>query len=131
MPYQTIEVRKSTPNIGAEIAAIDLSKPVSNQQFQDVHDALMENLVIFFREQRLSPERHKEFGLRFGKLHVHPAAPGLSPKMSDDSLQRVRVQEGQLLQTSSLNPSYLGVMCAGSRPRAYCIAMSLFRASST
>ena len=78
MPYQTIEVRRSTPNIGAEIAAIDLSRPLSNQQFQDIHDALVEHLVIFFRDQALSPERHKELGLRFGKLHVHPAAPGMS-----------------------------------------------------
>jgi taurine dioxygenase len=79
MPYQTIEVRKSTPNIGAEIGAVDLSRPLSNQQFQELHDALLENMVIFFRDQTLSPERHKEMGLRFGKLHVHPAAPGLSP----------------------------------------------------
>jgi taurine dioxygenase len=77
MPYQTIEVRKSTPNIGAEILGVDLSKPLGNQQFQEIHDALMENLVIFFRDQALSPERHKELGLRFGKLHVHPAAPSV------------------------------------------------------
>jgi taurine dioxygenase len=77
MGYQTIEVRKSTPSIGAEILGVDLSEPLGNQQFQEVHDALMENLVIFFRDQKLSAERHKEFGRRFGKLHVHPAAPGV------------------------------------------------------
>jgi taurine dioxygenase len=77
MGYQTIEVRKTTPNIGAEISGLDLSQPLGNQQFQEVHDALMENLVIFFRDQELSPERHKELGRRFGKLHVHPAAPSL------------------------------------------------------
>lgn len=77
MPYQTIEVRKSTPNIGAEILGADLSKPLGNQQFQEVHDALVEHLVIFFRDQALSPERHKELGLRFGKLHTHPAAPSV------------------------------------------------------
>jgi taurine dioxygenase len=77
MAYQTIEVRKTTPSIGAEIAGVDLAQPLGNQQFQEVHDALMENLVIFFRDQKLSAERHKEFGRRFGKLHVHPAAPGV------------------------------------------------------
>jgi len=76
MGYPTIEVRKSTPNIGADISGVDLSKPLGNQQFQEVHDALMAHLVIFFRDQKLSPERHKELGRRFGKLHVHPAAPG-------------------------------------------------------
>jgi len=73
--YETIEVRKLTPTIGAEIGGIDLSRPLGNQQFQEVHDALMDNLVIFFRDQKLSIDQHKEFGRRFGKLHVHPNAP--------------------------------------------------------
>ena len=79
MRYQTIELRKSTPNIGAEILGVDLSKPLGNQQFQEVHDALMEHLVIFFRDQKLSVEQHKDFGRRFGRLHVHPAAPSVLP----------------------------------------------------
>ena len=80
MEYQTIDVRKSTPAIGAEIIGIDLSKPLANQQFQEVHDALIDRLVIFFREQKLDVEQHKAFGCRFGKLHVHPAAPSVLPK---------------------------------------------------
>ena len=54
MSYQTIEVKKLTPHIGAEIGGVDLSRPLGNQQFQEVHDALMENLVIFFRDQHLT-----------------------------------------------------------------------------
>src|SRR5262245_58440720 len=77
MTYRSIEVRKSTPHIGAEIYGIDLSKPLGDEQFREVHAALMEHLVIFCRDQRLSPERHKELGRRFGKLHVHPAAPSV------------------------------------------------------
>ena len=68
MPYQTIEVTKLTPHIGAEIGGVDLSRPLGNQQFQEVHDALMENLVIFFRDQQLTHDQHKEFGRRFGNL---------------------------------------------------------------
>jgi taurine dioxygenase len=77
MSYQTIEVRKLTPTIGAEIHGIDLSHPLGNQQFQEVHDALMDNLVIFFRDQNLTIDQHKDFGRRFGKLHFHPNAPKL------------------------------------------------------
>jgi taurine dioxygenase len=77
MGYHTIEVRKSTPSIGAEILGVDLSKPLGNQQFQEVHDALMDRLVIFFRDQKLDVEQHKAFGRRFGKLHMHPAAPSV------------------------------------------------------
>jgi taurine dioxygenase len=42
-----------------------------------VHDALIENQVIFFRDQHLTPEQHKAFGRLFGDLAVHPAAPAL------------------------------------------------------
>src|SRR6266404_5603282 len=77
MTYQTIEVHNSTPHIGAEIRGVDLSNPLGNQQFQEVHDALMDRLVIFFRDQKLSVEQHKDFARRFGKLHKHPASPKL------------------------------------------------------
>ena len=80
MSYQSIEVRKLTPTIGAEIHGIDLSQPLGNQQFQEVHDALMDNLVIFFRDQTLSIDQHKDFGRRFGKLHIHPNAGKLIPE---------------------------------------------------
>jgi taurine dioxygenase len=75
MAYQSIEVRKLTPTIGAEIFGVDLATPLGNQQFQEVHDALMENLVIFFRDQKMTIDQHKDFGRRFGPLHVHPNAP--------------------------------------------------------
>mgnify|MGYP003606757051 CR=1 FL=1 len=75
MQYQSIDVRKLTPTIGAEIFGVDLAQPLGNQQFDEVHRALMDNLVIFFRDQRMSIEDHKALGRRFGRLHVHPNAP--------------------------------------------------------
>jgi alpha-ketoglutarate-dependent taurine dioxygenase len=75
MGYQTIDVRKLTPTIGAEIHGIDLSRALGNQQYEEIHQALMENLVIFFRDQTISVDQQKDFGNRFGKLHIHPAAP--------------------------------------------------------
>lgn len=61
--------------IGAEINGVDLSKDLSTQQFKELHEALMENLVIFFRDQNMTVDQHKAFAQRFGKLHVHPNAP--------------------------------------------------------
>ncbi len=74
-PYETISVDKLTPIIGAEIAGVDLSQPLSNHQMAEVHRALAENIVIFFRDQDMTPEQHLAFGRNFGELHVHPAAP--------------------------------------------------------
>src|SRR5262245_13919395 len=74
MGYQTIDVRRVTPVIGAEVHGVDLTEPLGNQQFQEIHDALMDNLVIFFRDQKLSVDQHADFGRKFGKLHIHPAS---------------------------------------------------------
>src|SRR5690349_13765244 len=77
MTYQAIEVRPLTPAIGAEIFGVELGAAISNQQFQEIHDALLRHVVIFFRDQKMTPDQHKAFGRRFGKLHIHPAAPSL------------------------------------------------------
>ena len=73
-PYEAISVDKLTPIIGGEIGGVDLRAP-SNRQMDEIHRALAENLVIFFRDQHLTPEQHLDFGRRFGELHIHPAAP--------------------------------------------------------
>ena len=74
-PYRTITVEKLTPLIGAELGGVDLSRPLSAEQHSEIHRALVENLVIFFRDQTITPEQHLAFGRLFGGLHVHPAAP--------------------------------------------------------
>ncbi|MGA9866685.1 MAG: TauD/TfdA family dioxygenase [Acetobacteraceae bacterium] len=74
-PFESITVDKLTPIIGAEIGGVDLSQPLGNRAFDEIHRALAENLVIFFRDQHLTPEQQLGFGRRFGELHIHPAAP--------------------------------------------------------
>lgn len=74
-PYETLTVDKLTPIIGAEIGGIDLSKPLSNRQQDEIHRALAENLVIFFRDQHITQDQQLAFGRLFGNLHTHPAAP--------------------------------------------------------
>ena len=74
MTYRTIGVRTLTPVCGAEITGVDLSQDLGNAQFAEIHDALMRHCVIFFRDQHLSIDQHKDFGRRFGKLHIHPNA---------------------------------------------------------
>jgi taurine dioxygenase len=74
-PYETIGVEKLTPIIGAEISGVDLAGTLSNRTMDEIHRALAENLVIFFRDQHITPQQHLAFGRRFGDLHIHPAAP--------------------------------------------------------
>lgn len=76
MPYETIALQPVTPTIGAEVGNIDLSQPLSPQTQQELNDALLEHLVLFFRDQDLDFEQHKRLGRYFGDLHVHPNVPG-------------------------------------------------------
>ena len=69
-----MEIRKLTPHIGAEVLDVDLAR-LDEAAFKALHDALIENCVIFFRDQQLTVDQHKAFGRRFGELHMHPAAP--------------------------------------------------------
>ena len=74
-PYETVEIDKLTPIIGAEVGGIDLSQPLGNRTIDELHRALAENSVIFFRDQHISQDQQLAFGRLFGDLHVHPAAP--------------------------------------------------------
>ena len=70
-----MEVRPVTPAIGAEIFGADFGQELGNQTYQEIHDALMEHQVLFFRDQELELDRHKALGKRFGELAIHPASP--------------------------------------------------------
>ena len=72
MDYQTIGIKTLTPHIGAEIEGVDLSQPLSNEQFSEVYQAWLDWKVVVFRDQHLDRDQHKAFARRFGKLHVHP-----------------------------------------------------------
>jgi taurine dioxygenase len=70
-------MRKLSPVIGAEIEGVDLSHSLSRRQLEDLRAALLENLVIFFRDQNLTTNQHKDLGRHFGQLHIHPAPLGI------------------------------------------------------
>ena len=72
--YQTIEVNPIGAHLGAEVVGANLAEPLGDQVFQEIHDALIEHQVIFFRDQQMTLDQHKNFGRRFGPLHAHTAA---------------------------------------------------------
>jgi taurine dioxygenase len=77
MTSTAIEVDKLTPHVGAEIRGVDLRRPLDEPTFKAIHAALVDNGVVFFRDQHLTPDQQKDFGRLFGELHAHPAAPSL------------------------------------------------------
>ena len=50
-----ISINKITPHIGAEIRGVDFSKAISLECQNLIYEALIENLVIFFRKTEIFP----------------------------------------------------------------------------
>jgi taurine dioxygenase len=74
--YETFELRALTPHIGAELHGFDVSKSLSSEQSIELEQAFREWMVLAIRDQDLTRDQHKDFGRRFGKLHVHPMHSG-------------------------------------------------------
>lgn len=77
MNYETLTVTPVAGNIGAEIGGVDIRKPIDAQTQSELRRALLDHLVLFFRDQPLTPAEQVAFGRNFGALHIHPYIPSL------------------------------------------------------
>lgn len=57
--------------LGAEVIGLDLSRPLSTEDFQRLHRAHLDHHVLVFRDQRITPAQQVEFSRRFGELQIH------------------------------------------------------------
>ncbi len=62
-----MRIRPVSIPVGAEITDIDLAT-VDDAQAQQVHEALMQYGVVFFRDQEMTPRQHADFAKRFGEV---------------------------------------------------------------
>ena len=66
-----LNIRPTSAAVGADIRGIDLAQPLDEQTFRTIEDALHEHEVVFFRDQKLTPEQHIIFSQRFGEMELH------------------------------------------------------------
>ena len=69
-----IDVRPLSGRLGAEIHGVDLARPLDAETFGLVERAFLEHLVIFFRDQELTPAQQVAFAARFGPIGRYPFA---------------------------------------------------------
>ncbi len=67
-----IEIRPVTRAIGAEVGGVDLREPLADHEVATLRRALLDHLVLFFRDQHIDDEQQLAFALRFGPMHVSP-----------------------------------------------------------
>jgi taurine dioxygenase len=71
-----LKATRLTPAMGAVIADIDLSAPLSDGEIGEIRSALDEHLVLFFEGQSLTAIQQRDFAARFGSLYRHPFYAG-------------------------------------------------------
>ena len=71
MNYSLIDVRPKSGSVGAEIFGIDLNKEISEEQFSEVKSAFRQFGVIFFRDQKLTPDKEIKFAEKWGKININ------------------------------------------------------------
>src|ERR1700712_3199335 len=70
MSVATLSVSPATPTIGATISGVDLSAPLDDGTVAAIRQALLDHLVLFFRDQELDDEKHLAFAGRFGDVTI-------------------------------------------------------------
>jgi taurine dioxygenase len=79
-----LSIEKLTANIGAEVSGVDLARDLDASTIAQIREALLEHLVLVFRDQDLSPEQHIAFARRFGEIKRPPVrtAHGGPPELN-------------------------------------------------
>lgn len=74
--YRFLDVQPIAGSLGAEVLGVDLGA-INDDVFDEIYRALLENQVIFFRDQALDPDQYLAFGKRWGEIAIYPYMKGL------------------------------------------------------
>jgi len=77
MARVNLEVRRIAGALGAEIGGVDLSAELPPDLVAAIRAALLEHLVIFFRDQRLTPAQFSAMARKFGEPIAYPFVKGI------------------------------------------------------
>ncbi|HUO47451.1 MAG TPA: TauD/TfdA family dioxygenase, partial [Acidimicrobiales bacterium] len=78
MAGAAIDVRPLTTAVGAEVRGLDISRPLDAGQVDLVRSTLNRYAVVFFRDQRLTPDTQVAFARQFGEpTPAHPVLPSV------------------------------------------------------
>ena len=71
-----MKINRLSDVLGAEVLGVDVAN-VDNDTVAVLRQALLDNLILVFRNQTITPEEHIRFSERFGELETHIATDHL------------------------------------------------------
>ena len=103
----TIDTRKVTANIGAQVTGVDISKPLDDETVTAIRAALNEHKALVFDDVDLDDEGQQDFARHFGPLTTaHPTVPSIdgAPNILPVDSERGRANHWHTDVTFVLNP---------------------------
>lgn len=96
----SLKIQKIKPSIGAIIENVDLNH-IDEQITQQIHQALLDHQVIFFRNQNLASKSQVALARSFGSLHIHPIYPAMedAPEVIVLDSHRTDLRDNELWHT--------------------------------
>src|SRR5437667_211163 len=91
----SIAVHPVAGALGAEISGVDLARDLSDEIVTAIRRAWLEHLVIFFRDQDLSPKQFLDFARCFGTPIEYPFVKGLEEYVAAHPVVRVHPETGR------------------------------------
>lgn len=71
-----LDIRRISGSLGAEIHGVDLQS-LDENTVKDIRQTWLDHKVIFFRNQKLTPEAFLKFSEHFGKAIEYPFVKGI------------------------------------------------------
>jgi len=94
--YRALTVTRCSPHIGAEIGNIDLTRPLTDLELAELKRAFTENLVLFFRDQKIGFDDHVRLAEYFGTVGSHVGKKTHSKQSEDPRVRRFHFDENSL-----------------------------------
>ncbi len=122
MSVTKLKISKLTPAIGAELSGIDLNSDLDEATLGAIYNALIDNLVVFFRDQNLSPAAHLNFARSFGEPEPpHPIYPHVDDfenivVLANDAETPPDTDGWHADVTFKPNPPFASILCARHVP---------------
>src|ERR1700730_87544 len=113
----SMKILPTAAMLGAEIAGVDLSRPLDDAMFTAIERAYNEYGVIFFRRQSITPAQQVAFTRRFGEIEFNIFGERWSvPGSPEIAVVSNVTEDGRPIGVRRAGENWHSDMCYASRP---------------